>query len=315
MKKFHASPKRFEEFDFKKIGTGQENSRYAHGCYLGEKEAIKEYVETYMHLSAADATYYENSELVGEDYALEHGISGDKGISYEVNVPDDVADRVVDWESAVSIEQLNEISIAIYKLKNTDKISQYKSLLEENNFPYEVVNDVDDFIDSIAEFLYDSALEEDLPSSVEKEHIEAYLYRAFRNDTYTQVDNDCDFLPLIDESYVDLIRSMADDSLTLEDNSTHETVYRVVTIALADELHDKGAEDKAGQERASKLLSETLDISGYLAPCMFGKLDSKEVIIINEDDASSLGFKEIPRCNLDYYDYVEEDEESYSFTM
>jgi hypothetical protein len=102
---YHGSPHQFEEFDASKIGTGEGAQMYGRGIYLAENPDV--------------AKYYAGK------------ISGKKGTTYTVDLPDEIADRMLDWDKPLNQQPaelqslVSEFQADILSRNPTADLSQY----------------------------------------------------------------------------------------------------------------------------------------------------------------------------------------------
>jgi hypothetical protein len=127
---YHGSPHRFEEFDASKIGTGEGAQAYGHGIYVAEApDVAKGYAKGVKDMGAIKAMNNEMSQLakvmaqdevVGQyrKYKTDAGRNAAKrydelmsqrqkavdspGNLYTADLPDEMVDRMLDWDKPLS---------------------------------------------------------------------------------------------------------------------------------------------------------------------------------------------------------------------
>jgi hypothetical protein len=160
---YHGSPHRFEEFDASKIGTGEGAQAYGHGIYLAENPAV---AEGYRKVLGEQKNPYKANVAVSRMATLVDEFDGDvekaadrfmksvydtpkakakmrqglveefksyspKGQLYTADLPDEMVDRMLDWDKPLS-EQSPSVLAALEKSKN----KQIRAMLEYAKTPY-----------------------------------------------------------------------------------------------------------------------------------------------------------------------------------
>jgi len=142
MTAWHGSPHKFDRFSLDKIGTGEGAQAYGHGLYFAEKKGVAgsyitagnamtstvgakagQLAERYLQTASGDKD--EAVRLIGQlrDEVAEFGstkkvaeiddaiaiIRGEKaaGNLYEVDIPDEAIDRMLDWDKPLSEQPEN----------------------------------------------------------------------------------------------------------------------------------------------------------------------------------------------------------------
>ena len=113
---YHGSPHRFEEFDASKIGTGEGAQAYGHGIYLAESPDVAKQYKKASDLTPEELekqlkyalykTETSNDPLVRDAFknaAAQLKQSGGKqGSLYTADLPDEMVDRMLDWDKPLS---------------------------------------------------------------------------------------------------------------------------------------------------------------------------------------------------------------------
>jgi hypothetical protein len=136
---YHGSPHRFEEFDASKIGTGEGAQAFGHGIYVAESpDVAKGYAKGVKDMGAIKAMNDEMSQLAkimdqdeiagqyrkyktdagrnaakryDELMAQRQGVVNSPGNLYTADLPDEMVDRMLDWD-----KPLKEHSAEIKKI-------------------------------------------------------------------------------------------------------------------------------------------------------------------------------------------------------
>jgi len=130
---YHGSPHRFEEFDASKIGTGEGAQAYGHGIYFAESPDVAK-----QYKKASDLTPEElekqlkyalykaetsNDPLIRDAFknaAAQLKQSGGKqGSLYTADLPDEMVDRMLDWDKPLSKDAPQAVKDAFNKLAQT----------------------------------------------------------------------------------------------------------------------------------------------------------------------------------------------------
>jgi hypothetical protein len=112
---YHGTPHTFEKFDASKIGTGQGAQSYGHGLYFAENpEVAKSYLPNipggvgrlpFVEEMLVKAKKGEDAGGKSIDYwtkELETAKAAPKSNLYQVNIPDQHAARMLDWDKPLS---------------------------------------------------------------------------------------------------------------------------------------------------------------------------------------------------------------------
>ena len=156
MTAWHASPYKFDKFDFSKIGSGEGAQAYGHGGYLAENQQVaKEYLKLagkengpagqtasnalkmYKTPDAAIESLSdgltpnltpEARKLTEEAISLLQAGKANTGYMYKTDIPDEAVARFLDWDKPLS-QQAPEVQAAIGRLKNANP-SGYQKLVD-----------------------------------------------------------------------------------------------------------------------------------------------------------------------------------------
>jgi hypothetical protein len=155
----HSSPYSFKQFDLGHAGSGEGAAAYGHGVYLWENPKVGEWYRKNFQ-SGLDA---QKGALSSQRRALEQKLNQPRGISneealklrrtirelrtaeeagdytakvYDVEVPDEVLDRVMDWNKPLK-EQSETVQAGINKLSR--RIYDSEGLERMNNYTVEEI--------------------------------------------------------------------------------------------------------------------------------------------------------------------------------
>jgi hypothetical protein len=136
---YHGSPHRFEEFDASKIGTGEGAQAYGHGIYLAESPDVAKTYQSAQSPSARKATmtlqasdgnvnkaiaamkkevatmtahkdspylrqgaFQETQDALNYLQQMKKGAAPQTGALYTADLPDEMVDRMLDWDKPLS---------------------------------------------------------------------------------------------------------------------------------------------------------------------------------------------------------------------
>ncbi len=113
---FHGSPHKWNKVDLSKVGTGEGAQAYGHGFYAAEKpEVAKSYrIPHYQALKQAAEAELGPGASVREYQKLLEKTGREPGHLYELDMPDEVAEKMLDWDKPLS-QQPKEVRKAIAK--------------------------------------------------------------------------------------------------------------------------------------------------------------------------------------------------------
>lgn len=340
IKAFTASPKKFNTFDFDKIGEGTGVLRYALGMYLGPKETADHYQETYQDYNGADLSFTLNSAPITHDSkayevaefltdnpdkeiaknnfssdeysltAVNMLISDDnellfeakRGVLYEATIPHIDINDLKSWNATPDEDELNQIAGTFYQRQIV--------IAELDTAPLEILGidtDHDDFeslMDNIFDMAYEEGLEnEKIDYSVNEDGLRDIFWRHVRGDSYSTSLLDDEFKDGIDQKYINLVNSITGNQIDISLDMSYGDIYDNLTHAL-NPLHENIETNITGKKYASNFFSKELNIDGFTAPAMFGNEGAEEIILINESLASEVILSETVNTDLNQ-DYDE----------
>jgi hypothetical protein len=107
---YHGSPHQFEKFSMEKVGTGEGSQVYGHGLYFAENpEVAGTYLQgprVYKHIETgqtADSRQLSFDQVTSGKWKPQ---PSRQGHFYQVNIPDEHVDKMLDWDKPLS-EQPN----------------------------------------------------------------------------------------------------------------------------------------------------------------------------------------------------------------
>lgn len=150
MTAFHGSPSRFDKFDITKIGTGEGAQAYGHGLYFAENKRVAEGYRAALspgsggdaqdvavrvldavggdeqkalreiegRLARGNMPVNADSPLVQAHRLIKRGLVNRGGV-YEVDIPDEAIDRMLDWDKPLS-EQPESVQKGLGQLLGGD---------------------------------------------------------------------------------------------------------------------------------------------------------------------------------------------------
>jgi hypothetical protein len=122
---FHGSPHKFDNFDMKKIGTGEGAQAYGHGLYFAENPGV---AKSYAGMSKTHPVQPDSAHIAAAQDFVKHGMDPHEGLRkaypnasaqeieaavveakggfkpnlYKVDLPDDQVAKMLDWDKPLS---------------------------------------------------------------------------------------------------------------------------------------------------------------------------------------------------------------------
>jgi hypothetical protein len=327
---YTASPVFIHDIDMNKIGTGQDIARHGHGMYFGSPATAKHYLNDYRHYHGADhhithqgMTLPKGSEghqvasmLIALDMDKEQAaalLSGNagalemldilhdgdtpsfehqRGVLYEVRLPDVNTDEVRHWDHAITNDTLTAIAERFYEQHVT--LPPTLTILGED-----IELDGLSFAET-SETLFEAALnhaieEGELYSFNEDELREMWDAR-MRGDHHFSNLHEGEFEQL-DVAFMDALSALTSEQLDLTYNSTWGDVYQHMTHVF----EAQGADNSPAA--SSAFFANTLHIPMLQGEAIFGEHKAQEYVVFCESLLREATFTPLAReeqCALDY---------------
>jgi len=332
IKRWTASPKKFDQFDIEKIGTGTGISRHGDGIYLGDKKLALEYLKEYDGFLGADLSImYKGREVSGAakealEYLARNRMDMDKAIAHfsghdehlkilqrpelldqvefhygmlaEVTIPNVDIQDFKHWDDEVPEDELDGMAmIFLSEVGSGDRIEECRSELEELGIDIEGIESLDEVIDELFDLAYEEALESgDLSFSIDEEDMRECWNRILRRDEYSTNDFEDEFSESFPKQHLSVLRALCKDGLTLEKESslTYGNLYELTSQHL-DDLKEKG---RAISGITTPLLMTKFGVSGLRAPAIKADADTEELVIYSQELITSAKIKPEAVSNL-----------------
>lgn len=316
IKAFSASPKTFAKPSLEKVGQGTGASRYAFGLYFGEYETASYYLNQYKsydgaellilykddYLDSASISYEVAKYIVDNNYdedlvkeafkdndaalkALEYlmkdnsiNFSAQRGALYHAEIRNVDLNDFKNWDELVGEYDGDSLMIAtaeklfdITTLKNKFTIEEstfieYKDELfslaiknAESKIPEEDEEDCDDFIFDESEFkiIWDNIL-------------------FHRNSDNYDVNS---FYALIDEEFIQELDQLSKFIPEIDEDSTYGDAYSIISATIRSEQQ---ANEKEIGLISGKILSKSINCSGFICKSMYGRKGAKEIVVTDD---------------------------------
>ncbi|ARN70157.1 hypothetical protein AKG60_09590 [Vibrio parahaemolyticus] len=202
---FTATPKRFDNFDFNKIGTGTGLARHGFGFYFGSPDLAKDYLSTYKTYDGADPTYMYKSKIIEPET-----------IPYEVIevIESKGFDQAIDHFSGMS-EHIKFLNVLTNNGNGKAYSCPHRGVLYQVSIPHIDISDLKDW----SETLYES---DDL--------IDIYI------DFCNKHVNPQDFDP-------ETLKYLADAGVFIDEDTDFESIIENLLDKGFDETYDVDPDD------------------------------------------------------------------------